>query len=83
MYEIFCPNGLWQHLTIIIYADITVNVFVPIYRQRMASFSSKSMPEKKEMGFYVADIKTVNQEVNMTQYIKTMENTPKTQYLYL
>ena len=38
---------------------------------------------KKEMGFYVADIKTVNQQVNEQQYIKTMENTPKTQYLYL
>lgn len=38
---------------------------------------------KKEMGFYVADIKTVNQQVSMPQYIKTMENTPKTQYLYL
>lgn len=38
---------------------------------------------KKEMGVYEADIKTVNQQVNEQQYIKTMENTPKTQYLYL
>ena len=38
---------------------------------------------KKEMGFNKADIKSVNQEVSMPQYIKTMENVPKTWHLYL
>lgn len=38
---------------------------------------------KKEMGFYVADIKTVNQQVNEQQYIKILDKVPKTWHLYL
>lgn len=33
---------------------------------------------KKEMGLYVADIKTVNQQVNEQQYIKILDKVPKT-----
>lgn len=38
---------------------------------------------KKEMGFYIADIKSVNQQVNEQQYIKILDKVPKTWHLYL
>ena len=38
---------------------------------------------KKEMGFYVADIKAVNQQVNEQEDIKLLEKVPKTWHLYL
>lgn len=38
---------------------------------------------KKEMGFYIADIKAVNQQVNEQQYIKILDKVPKTWHLYL
>ena len=38
---------------------------------------------KKEMGFYAAYIKSVNQQVNEKQDIKLLEKAPKTWHLYL
>ena len=38
---------------------------------------------KKKMGFYVADIKAVNQQVNKQQYKKILHKVPKTWHLYL
>ena len=38
---------------------------------------------KKEMGLYVADIKTVNQQVNEQEDIKLLEKVPEIWHLYL
>ena len=38
---------------------------------------------KEEMGFYVADIKTVNQQVNEQEDIKLLEKVPEIWHLYL
>lgn len=82
MYENFCPNGLWQHSTIIILADITVNVLYHYIDEEWHPYRQKAC-RKEEMGFNKADIKSVNQQVNEQQYIKILHKVPKTWHLYL